>query len=65
MKTRKPFYNKIAQGLMSFVVIIILLTLILASSIFYQSNITANAVKENSFDKNPASFSIKGVNEDR
>ena len=58
-------YSKIAQSLMSFATIIILLSSILASSIFYQSSLTANAVKENSFDKNPASFSIKNINEDR
>ena len=59
MKNKRIFYNKIAKGLMSFVAIIILLSSILATSIFYENNITANVIKENSFDKNPTSFSIK------
>ena len=61
--SKKLFYNKIAKGLTSFAAIIVLLSSILASSIFYQSSLTANAVKDNSFDKKPASFSIKFVND--
>ena len=40
--------NKIAQGFSGMVVVVILLSSILAASLFYQNGITANAVKENS-----------------
>ena len=44
----KLFNNKIAKGLVSLVTIVILLSSILASSIFYGNNITANVVREGS-----------------
>ena len=48
MKMKKLFYNKTAKGIVSLITIVILLSSILASSIFYGNNITANAVKEGS-----------------
>jgi len=43
---RKLTNSKIAQGLASLIVIVVILSSILATSIFYGSNITANAVRE-------------------
>ncbi len=39
---------------MSFATVIILISSILAASIFYQSNITARAIQETDFDSSPA-----------
>ena len=64
--TKKLFNNKFAQGLVSFAVIIILIASVLASSMLYNASINPYVVRENSFDKNPASFSIrtvKGIND--
>src|SRR3989344_8543453 len=46
--------NKIAKGIVSLTIIVVLLLSVLAGSFYYQNNITANAVKEASadFDKN-------------
>ena len=57
----KLFNNKIAKGLVSLITIIILLSSILAGSIFYENNITANVVKETSIDNKPPIISIKEV----
>ncbi|MBI2658356.1 transglycosylase SLT domain-containing protein [Candidatus Woesearchaeota archaeon] len=43
---KKLIKNKIAKGIVSLITIVILLSSILASSIFYENNITANVVKE-------------------
>ena len=40
--------NKIAKGLVSLVTVVILLSSILATTLVYENNITANAVKEDS-----------------
>lgn len=53
--------NKTAKGIVSFVTIIIILSLILASTIVYQNNITANAVKEISIDAESIPISVKEV----
>ena len=50
----KILKNKFAYGLMSFATVIILISSILAASIFYQSNITARAIQETNFDSSPA-----------
>ena len=42
--------NKLGKGLVSLITIVILLSSILATSIFYQNNITANAIKETSIN---------------
>ena len=42
--------NKIAKGIVSLTIIVILLLSVLAGSFYYQNNITANAVKEVSAD---------------
>ena len=52
--------NKIAQGFSGMVVVVILLSSILAASLFYQNGITANAVKENSYHQ--SSLSVQEVN---
>ena len=41
---KKLLNKKIAKGLVSLITIVILLSSILASSVFYQNNITANVV---------------------
>lgn len=46
----KKLFNKTAKGLVSLITIIILFSSILAASIYYSNNITANAVKEVSLD---------------
>jgi len=43
---KKLTKNKIAKGIVSLVTIVILLSSILATSIVYENNITANVVKE-------------------
>ena len=40
------FNNKTAKGLVSFVTIIVLLSSILATSVFYENSITANVIRE-------------------
>ncbi|MBI2656135.1 hypothetical protein HYX03_00160 [Candidatus Woesearchaeota archaeon] len=62
MRNKKLTKNKIAKGLVSLLTIIILLSSILAGSIFYEDNITANVVKETSIDSKPPTISIKEVN---
>ncbi len=47
---KKLFKNKIAKGLVSLITIIVLLSSILATSLFYQNNITANVIFDESFD---------------
>ncbi|MBI2652146.1 transglycosylase SLT domain-containing protein, partial [Candidatus Woesearchaeota archaeon] len=59
---KKLFYNKIAKGIVSLLVIVVLLSSILAASIFYQNNITANVIKELTIDDKPL-ISIKEVND--
>ncbi|MBS3096386.1 hypothetical protein J4480_03005, partial [Candidatus Woesearchaeota archaeon] len=54
-------FNKKAQGIVSFAAIIILLASILASSIYFDYSITANAVKENAIDNKPPSVQVKEV----
>ena len=60
MKLKKLFNNKIAKGLVSLITIIVMLSSILAASIFYENNITANVVRENSIGNKPA-ISIQEV----
>ena len=52
--------NKIAQGLVSLMTVIVLLGSILAASLFYQTGITGNIVKENSNSK--SDIKIQEVN---
>ncbi|MBI2650350.1 hypothetical protein HYX04_03475 [Candidatus Woesearchaeota archaeon] len=64
MKPNKNlFNNKTAKGLVSLIAIIVLLSSILATSIFYQNNITANVVRENSIDTKPSIILITEVND--
>ena len=42
---KKLLYNKTGKGLSSLAAIVILLSAILASSIFYENNITANSIR--------------------
>src|SRR3989338_4222412 len=58
----KPAENKIGKGLLSLVAIIVLLSSILASSIFYESSITANVVRETSIGSESAAIRIQQVN---
>lgn len=60
---KKPFYSKTAKGLVSLAAVIALLSSILASSIFYENNITANVVREASIDDNQISMQITAVND--
>lgn len=46
MKISKLTKNKIGKGIVSLIAIVILLSSILATSIFYSNNITTNAVRE-------------------
>ncbi|MBI3034928.1 hypothetical protein HYY71_01265 [Candidatus Woesearchaeota archaeon] len=55
--------NKVGKGLASLIAIIILLSSVLATSVFYQNNITANVIKEMSIDNNPSKISIKEIND--
>mgnify|MGYP001574392368 FL=1 len=57
---KKMMNNKIAKGIVSLTIIVVLLLSVLAGSFYYQNNITANAVKEVSadFDKD---ISIKEI----
>ena len=58
----KLFNNKLAKGLISLLTIIILMCSILATSIYYQNNITANAIRETKID-NKNLIQIKEVND--
>ncbi len=60
---KKLFNNKIAKGLVSLLTIIILLSSILAGSILYENNITANVIKETSINDKPLTISIKEIND--
>lgn len=53
--------NKIPKGLFGLIAIIIMLSSVLAGSIFYGNNLTANAVKEN--PKYVSSHDIAGIND--
>ena len=57
----KLFNNKLAKGLISLLTIIILMCSILATTIYYQNNITANAIRETKID-NKNLIQIKEVN---
>ena len=57
----KKIFNKTAKGIVSLITIVILLSSILASSIFYENNITANVAKENSEETRQA-IAITEVN---
>ena len=59
--SNKLFNNKTAKGLVSLITIIILMSSILAGTIYYENNITANVVREGSSPK--SSISIKEVND--
>ena len=63
MSNKKLFNNKLAKGLVSLLTIIILLSSILAGSIFYENNITANVIKETSINDKPLTISIKEVSD--
>lgn len=63
MSNKKLFYSKIAKGMASLVTIIILLSSILATSIFYENNITANVIREVSIDSELTSISIIEVDD--
>ena len=60
--SKKLFYNKIAKGLVSLVTIIVLLSSILATSIVYENNITANVIRETTIDSESTTISIIEVN---
>ena len=53
--------NKLAKGLVSLITIVILLSSILAASVFFQNNITTNVIKETSIDNKPIAISIQEV----
>lgn len=59
----KIFKNKTAKGLVSMITIIILLSSILAVSIFYESSITAQVIKETSIEDKPTTIKITEVND--
>ena len=63
----KIIKNKIAKGLASLTIIVILLLSVLAGSFYYENNITANAVKEASvnFDKDISikEIDVKNINQ--
>lgn len=59
----KPFNNKTAKGLVSFVAIIVLLSSILATSLFYQNNATANVVMEDSGNWESATAAVTEVDD--
>src|SRR3989338_2031053 len=63
----KMMNNKIAKGIVSLTIIVILLLSVLAGSFYYQNNITANAVKEVSadFDKDISikEIDVKNINQ--
>ncbi|MEK6984427.1 MAG: hypothetical protein AABX33_07675 [Nanoarchaeota archaeon] len=52
MSNKKLLNNKTAKGFVSLVTIIIFLTSILATSIFYENNITANIIKKFAIENN-------------
>ena len=61
---KKLFNNKIAKGLVSLITIIVLLSSILATSVFYENNITANVIRETSInDNDKISINIVSVND--
>ena len=62
MSNKKLFNNKIAKGLVSLITIIVLLSSMLATSIYYQNNITANVVKEISTETKSTGIIITEVN---
>ncbi len=63
MKTKNTFNNKFAKGLISLVTIIILLSSILATSIYYENNITANVISEISTEAKSTGILITEVND--
>jgi|GEM_PF-6077060 hypothetical protein len=65
MMNKKIFYSKIAKGIASLIAIIILLSSILATSVYYNSSITANAVKEVPLDSGLNYISITEVDDIR
>ena len=60
---KKLFNNKFAKGLVSLITIVILLSSILATSVFYQNNITANVVRETSINDNKISIQITTIDD--
>ena len=60
---KKIFNNKIAKGLVSLIAIVVLLSSILATSVFYQNNITANVIKETTIQNKETSIQIESVND--
>ena len=59
----KIFKNKTAKGLVSLIAIIILLSSILASTLYYQNNITANVIREASIDSESKAIPTTEVND--
>ncbi len=62
MNNKNLFKNKTAKGLVSLITIIVLLSSMLATSIYYQNNITANVVKEISTETKSTGIIITEVN---
>src|SRR3989344_1674314 len=46
-------FNKTAKGIVSLLTIVIVLVSVLASTIYYNNNITANVIKENTLQQSP------------
>ena len=63
MNNRKLFNSKIAKGLVSLITIVILLSSILATSVFYQNSITSNVIKEKTIQNKETSIQIKIIND--
>ena len=63
--TKKLMKNKTAKGLVSLLTIIILMSSILAGTIYYESGITANVIKENSYKDENIKPQIKYVDDIR
>lgn len=59
MSNKKLFNDKTAKGIVSLITIIVVLSSILAVTIFYENNITANVVKETNNKK--TSMQIQSV----
>ena len=61
--SKKLTKNKTAKGLISLLTIIILMSSILATTIYYQNNITANVIRETSYKDESIKPQIKYVDD--
>lgn len=59
----KLFYSKAAKGIVSLAAIIILLSSILATGIYYNDNITADVIRETSLETKSAAITITEAND--